>query len=81
MFFGGLTLIYTVDVADAFTKGLDNVRDLGVPWGVLKGLRIIGAIVTIRTSREAYHKVHAAFWPLLMVLWILYSMGAVSAPF
>jgi uncharacterized membrane protein len=68
-------------VIDAFTKGLENVRDLGVPWAVLEALLIIGAVVAIRTSSDAYHKVYAVLWPVLMMTWILYSMGAVSALF
>jgi hypothetical protein len=81
VFFSGLILLYIVDVIDAFTKGLENVRDLGVPWAVLEALLIIGAVVAIRTSSDAYHKVHAVLWPVLMITWILYSMGAVSALF
>ena len=81
MFFGGLILLYTVDVIDAFTKGMENVRSLGVPWAVLEALLIVGAAVAIRTSSDVYHKSHAVFWPVLMVAWILYSMGAVSTAF
>ena len=81
VFFSGLVLLYVVDVIDAFTKGLENVRDLGVPWAVLEALLIIGAVAAIRTSSDAYHKVHAVVWPVLMITWILYSMGAVSALF
>lgn len=78
-FFGGLILMLAVDTIDAFTKGWENVLSLGPLWVVVVSVQVIGGVVAIRTSSDAYHKFFAVFWLVLMTAWIAYSMGAVSA--
>jgi hypothetical protein len=79
LFFGGLILVLTVDIIDSFTKGIENVKELGPFWPTVMAMQMFGAAVAIRTPRDAYHKFFAVFWLLLISGWTLYSMGAISA--
>ena len=54
-FFGGVILLILVDFADSAVKGLDNVIDLGLGYGSLRTVLLLGSMAAIRTEARWFH--------------------------
>jgi len=78
IFFGGLVLVFLIDIVDSTLKGPENLANLGplYPW-VIAILIVSSATAMLFRSRR-YHWFFAIFWPALLIAWILHNMGAIS---